>query len=82
MYSNHNYLNNIWLESPVGNAVEAIYVFDKKMTSDEVLAISQAAVGYVAPVEPGEPGANIPEPTTATPSLLAPAGLAARRRRK
>ncbi len=79
VYSNHNYLNNIWLESPVGNAVEAIYVFDEKMTSDEVLAISQAAVGYVAPVEPG---ANIPEPTTATLSLLALAGLAARRRRK
>ncbi len=36
---------------------------------------------YVAPEQPGT-GDNIPEPTTATLSLLALAGLAARRRRK
>ncbi len=47
--------------------VEAIYVFDEQLSHAEVSAFSVAVV---------------PEPATATLSLLALAGLAARRRRK
>ncbi len=48
------------------------YVFNQVVTADEAKALGKAAAT----------AALVPEPTTATPSLLALAGLAARRRRR
>ncbi len=48
-------------------AIEQVLVFDSALSAADVASISKA---------------NVPEPTTATLSLLALAGLAARRRRK
>ncbi len=68
----HNY--DIWgtalscmkLDTP-DSVVEQIYAFNTVLSHDDIVAVSQDA---------------IPEPATATLSLLALAGLAARRRRK
>ncbi len=51
--------------------VDAVYVYNQVLEGDTLTAASKAAYG-----------AAIPEPATATLSLLALAGLAARRRRK
>ncbi len=56
-----------------GSIVESTYVFNQAVTVEEAKTLAQAAL-----VKTG----TVPEPTTATLSLLALAGLAARRRRK
>jgi MYXO-CTERM domain-containing protein len=58
--------------------VDSVRVYDYNMTDAETLAEAKAMLGSS---NSGGDG-NIPEPTTATLSLLALAGLAARRRRK
>lgn len=50
--------------------VDQVYVFNSAMTKDDALSLNSQAL------------AAVPEPATATLSLLALAGLAARRRRK
>ncbi len=52
-------------------AISSIYVFDQTLTQEQIKSISAEAIT-----------AAVPEPATATLSLLALAGLAARRRRK
>ena len=61
------------------NFVENIAVYNQYIYGDEALAAATAVTFPSAPT-PGD--GNIPEPTTATLSLLALAGLAARRRRR
>lgn len=51
--------------------VDQVYVFNSAMTKDDALSLNSQALA-----------AAVPEPATATLSLLALAGLAARRRRK
>ncbi len=68
-YSSTTAYDHVWVDNAWGGAVNSIYLFDTIQTPNEILAISKAA-------------ATVPEPTTATLSLLALAGLAARRRRK
>ncbi len=61
------------LTSEAGYGLEAVYVYGASLDGDQRLAAAKAAYTAAKPV---------PEPTTATLSLLALAGLAARRRRK
>ncbi len=68
-YRGTNEFNQVWLNGATKGAIKALYISDEN-TSD---LASLAESAYAA---------NIPEPTTATLSLLALAGLAARRRRK
>ncbi len=72
-YKNHNHYNSFWVtNNSWAKSAESVYVFDTaKTNTTDLLAISKAA--YLE---------AIPEPATATLSLLALAGLAARRRRK
>lgn len=54
--------------------VNSYYIFDQAATDADAIKITHAAAAAAPPI--------IPEPTTATLSLLALAGLAARRRRR
>ncbi len=56
--------------------IDEVGVYDVALTAEEVLSLNGTASGTIARAD------AIPEPTTATLSLLALAGLAARRRRK
>lgn len=63
--------------SMISSSVEKMDVYNTVIQKDDV----QSAIDYYYnPTTPGD--GNVPEPTTATLSLLALAGLAARRRRK
>ncbi len=64
--------NTLTISSPNAAALDSLYLYNSSMSGDDLL--SAASTALVA--------ASIPEPTTATLSLLALAGLAARRRRK
>ncbi len=67
--------DGLTINSTLAGAIESFYVFNSSVTDDEVVSLTTAA--YAAAL------ANaVPEPTTATLSLLALAGLCARRRRK
>lgn len=64
------------------SAVSEIEVYGSLLSSDEIAAAMTNLAGAGSnPSEP-EPTPSVPEPTTATLSLLALAGLAARRRRR
>ncbi len=52
-------------------AIDGVYIFDEALTASDIKTLSAQAIA-----------ASVPEPATATLSLLALAGLAARRRRK
>ncbi len=58
-------------DSVFKDAIDSIYVFNSSLTDAQVISLSADAIA-----------AAVPEPATATLSLLALAGLAARRRRK
>ena len=53
------------------DSIDNIYTWQGEVTANDIMTASKQ-----------EPSPSIPEPTTATLSLLALAGLAARRRRK
>ncbi len=58
-------------EGVFSSAIDSVYLFNTRVAGDDIATLSADAVA-----------ASVPEPTTATLSLLALAGLAARRRRK
>lgn len=62
------------------SAVSEIEVYWSLLSADEIAAAMTNLAG--AGSTPSEPTPSVPEPTTATLSLLALAGLAARRRRR
>ncbi len=67
--SGTNY-DTLVLNSLFASSIKSIYVFNEALEQSDIMTLSVAAIKAV------------PEPTTATLSLLALAGLAARRRRK
>ena len=69
------------LEGSLNGKVEQFQWYDSALGTTDLAAVTAALVAPVTPPGGGEGGA-IPEPATATLSLLALAGLAARRRRK
>ncbi len=69
-YSTKSY-TSLYMNTTSVKAMDALYLFDQYLSANDVATIAKAA--YTA---------AIPEPATATLSLLALAGLAARRRRK
>ena len=67
--------------------VKNISIYNGCLNSDQINELGNNLIASSSPVNPDTPGTDndnptIPEPTTATLSLLALAGLAARRRRK
>ena len=74
-----NYVMDRYTALTIGSDfVDSVRVYDYNMTDAETLAEAKAMLGSS---NSGGDG-NVPEPTTATLSLLALAGLAAHRRRK
>ncbi len=67
----HNDFNTFYINSSTGALVNSIYVYNVAKDADGIKTASLAAYS-----------AAVPEPATTTLSLLALAGLAARRRRK
>ncbi len=72
-YGPSGHYNKIWLATPLGEALSLLEVRNTKSDFATVLTISEEAHSAAK---------LVPEPTTATLSLLALAGLASRRRRK
>ena len=75
------------LSTPLNGLVRVHFGENVNFADTETLAVTAvtdagASVGYFAPADVGFVYFNIPEPATATLSLLALAALAARRRRK
>ncbi len=66
----------LFLNADMAKAVDSFYLFNDRLTTDTIKTLSVSALAAAAPET------MIPEPATATLSLLALAGLAARRRRK
>lgn len=72
-----SYLTNFTLLELVSSAIDKAEVYNKALQGNEIELAFQHLKGGEAPDSP-----TVPEPATATLSLLALAGLAARRRRK
>ncbi len=70
-----NEFNSLWLNGITISAVEAVYVFNESVGNRTTGGLLDLAVEANA-------ACAVPEPATATLSMLALAGLAARRRRK
>lgn len=87
LYYVDNKYYSTWVANPNGGSVsnevtlqdDSVYVIANLRENKTGVLDFVALITAPAPVEPGD---NVPEPTTATLSLLALAGLAARRRRK
>ncbi len=73
-------ISSITINQNFKDAIEQFYVFDTALSSDQVTQVYNMAAQVTAGTYVS--AAAIPEPASATLSLLALAGLAARRRRK
>ncbi len=81
-YATNEPFNTVSIASGLTDEVNSVYIFNTTLGDEDVLAVTKAAAEAVVAESGGDSSSTIPEPTTATLSLLALAGLAARRRRK
>ena len=75
-----NYLSSYTSIDIFSSAVTDLQLYNVALEGDQIQTALDALKGNNTPSTPGD--GNVPEPTTATLSLLALAGLAARRRRR
>lgn len=80
-YTNsRNYLTTYTSIDVLSSAVTNLQLYNVALEGDQIQTALNTLKGNPPPSTPGD--GNVPEPTTATLSLLALAGLAARRRRR